>query len=121
VDAERLTEFKKLLTERRAAVVQEAARVANDLPETPDAIPDELDIAAVDADREAMIRIADRDRQLLSQIDEALRRIEDGHYGICGDCGETISERRLMVQPMATQCIDCKTLAEEAERGRRPF
>jgi DnaK suppressor protein len=119
VNSDRLGYFKNLLLERRANALRDAANVASNLPETPDAIPDELDIAAVDADREAMIRIADRDRALVGQIDEALRRIDDGLYGLCESCGETISERRLDVQPTATQCIDCKTLAEEAQRGRR--
>jgi DnaK suppressor protein len=121
VDSDRLGYFKNLLLERRANTLRDAANVASNLPETPDAIPDELDIAAVDADREAMIRTADRDRQLITQIDEALRRIDDGMYGICETCGETITERRLEVQPTATRCIDCKTIAEEAERGRRPY
>jgi len=57
----------------------------------------------------------DRDRNLIVKIREALDRIDQGTYGICEECGEEISERRLMARPVTTLCIDCKTRQEEDE------
>ena len=49
----------------------------------------------------------------------ALQRMEEGEYGACESCGEPITYRRLLVRPVATQCIDCKTQAEQLERRSR--
>jgi DnaK suppressor protein len=63
-----------------------------------------------------MLRIKDRERKLITKVKEALDRIEDGTFGICDSCGRPISEKRLMVRPVTTQCIECKTEEEQKER-----
>ncbi len=63
-----------------------------------------------------MLRIKDRERKLITKVKEALDRIEDGTFGVCESCGRPISEKRLMVRPVTTQCIECKTEDEERER-----
>ncbi|EKD38754.1 MAG: hypothetical protein ACD_75C00621G0006, partial [uncultured bacterium] len=63
------------------------------------------------------LRIRDRERKLLSKIDEAIARIDDGSYGICEDCGEEIGLKRLEARPVTTLCIDCKTLQETREKS----
>ena len=66
----------------------------------------------VDQDREnALLEAADSQRQ---QIREALKRIEDGTYGVCTDCGTQISEARLSVRPEAARCVECQAKAEDA-------
>jgi len=62
------------------------------------------------------LRIRDRERKLISKIQEALQRVEEGTFGICDTCGEEIGEKRLEARPVTTQCIDCKTEAEKKER-----
>jgi DnaK suppressor protein len=53
------------------------------------------------------------------KVKEALDRIDNGTFGICESCGRPISEKRLMVRPVTTQCIDCKTEEEKKERSER--
>jgi DnaK suppressor protein len=66
----------------------------------------------VDQDREnALLEAADSQRQ---QIREALKRIDDGTYGTCTDCGTQISEARLSVRPEAARCVECQAKAEDA-------
>ncbi|QDG54868.1 hypothetical protein FIV42_10920 [Persicimonas caeni] len=59
------------------------------------------------------LRFADRDRNLIMKINDALERIANDEYGYCESCEEEINEKRLRARPMTTMCIDCK---EEQER-----
>ena len=78
------------------------------------------EVREVEADeRDATLRMADRERQLLTKIQSAINRIQDGEYGTCETCGAPITYRRLLARPVATQCIDCKTAAEQIERRSR--
>ena len=60
-----------------------------------------------------------RDSKLIVKIKEALERLEEGTFGICEECGEEVSERRLEARPVATRCIDCKRKQEIEEKKRR--
>lgn len=111
--------FEKMLRARRAALINEALRAAQQFEESEDSFPDPADRAAMESDRHAALRIRDRERKLIAKIDEALRRIADGTYGECEECGEPIGIARLRVRPVTTLCIDCKTAQEAAERRER--
>ena len=65
------------------------------------------------------MRIREREQKLLKKIDEALDRMKLNTYGICERCEEEIPYKRLKARPVTTLCIDCKTLQEQEERGRR--
>ncbi len=58
-------------------------------------------------------------RDDLLKIDEAIRKLDEGTYGICEDCGEEISEQRLNILPYAIYCIDCKEKREKMEEMQR--
>ncbi len=64
--------------------------------------------------RELMFQLTGAERDQLIQIEEAIRRLDDGSFGICSNCGETIGDRRLEALPWARYCIDCQ---ERDERG----
>ena len=81
--------------------------------------PDLNDQASAEIDQHCALRLKERDRNLLKQIDDALDRIATERYGICENCAEEIPVRRLKVRPMTTLCVDCKMLEEEQERIRR--
>lgn len=81
--------------------------------------PDALDLAASESSRDFSLRLAGRERQMLKKIRYALERMEEGEFGMCEACGEPITYRRLLVRPVATLCIDCKTQAEQLERRSR--
>jgi DnaK suppressor protein len=80
------------------------------------ACPDAVDRAAAESDRHMALIMGERDRQLISEIHEALARVKDGEYGICQECGEEIGLARLRVQPTATLCVHCKSLLEDMGR-----
>lgn len=77
--------------------------------------PDPTDRALLESNRNFTLRIRDRERKLLAKVKEAIKRIDGGIFGICEGCGGEIEEKRLIARPMATMCIDCKTVAEEEE------
>jgi DnaK suppressor protein len=81
--------------------------------------PDALDLAASESSRDFSLRLAGRERQMLKKIRYAMERMDEGEYGMCESCGDPITYRRLLVRPVATLCIDCKTQAEQIERRSR--
>jgi RNA polymerase-binding transcription factor len=111
--------FRKLLQERRHELIADAGRTMDDMGETIEQFPDPTDRASLEGNRNLELRIRDRERKLVSKIDEALARIDDGSYGKCEECGGDIGTGRLKARPVTTLCIDCKSLQEAQERKRR--
>jgi DnaK suppressor protein len=110
--------FKKLLTARLEELAGHADATVLDMNDEKTNFPDPTDRASVESDRNFVLRLRDRERKLIIKIREALERIEDGTFGICEDCGEEIGMKRLEARPVTTQCIECKTKAEAAEKAR---
>lgn len=81
-------------------------------------IYDFTDQATLESDIDINIHIKERDSNLIIKIKEALEKIEDGNYGICEECEENISEKRLKARPVATVCINCKEKQEKGEKLR---
>jgi DnaK suppressor protein len=108
--------FRKLLTRRLEELLMEAERTKDQVKETEEPSPDPMDQASNGFDRDFLLRLRDRERKLMIKIKEALERIENGTFGICEECGEKISEKRLRARPMATLCIDCKHEQEASEK-----
>jgi DnaK suppressor protein len=82
------------------------------------AYADPSDRATAESDRSFTLRIRDRERKLITKIQEALSRMDDGEYGICEECGEEISLARLKARPVTTLCVSCKSRQEEGEKVR---
>lgn len=78
--------------------------------------PDQIDRASLEADKALELRTRDRARKLISKIDEALKRIEDGVYGFCEETGEPIGVERLEVRPVATLSIEAQERHERLEK-----
>lgn len=78
-----------------------------------DGTEDIVDRANNAYNRELMFSLSDSERQMVLQIEAALRRMDDGVYGRCASCGNTINMRRLDAVPYARFCIDCQELAEK--------
>jgi DnaK suppressor protein len=96
-------------------LLAEASETVSGMTDGKASFPDPTDRAAMEADRNFMLRIRDRERKLIGKIREALERIDNGTYGICDSCGEDISIKRLKARPVTTQCIQCKTKEEAKE------
>jgi DnaK suppressor protein len=77
---------------------------------------DPVDIASLEITHASMQRMGKRELFLLKKIDLALKKIDDGSYGVCESCGEMINIKRLHARPVAQLCIDCKTDQENLER-----
>ncbi len=117
MEPERLEFFRKILESRLNALLGGARATMTEMIEGDEAFADPTDRAAAESDRAFLLRIRDRERKLIAKIQEALRRIDDGTYGICETCGEEIGQKRLEARPVTTQCIDCKSEAEQRERA----
>ncbi len=118
MEPEKLEQFRKLLLEKRERLIKEALKTVGDLVDNPTKLPDPTDQAAFESDRGFELRIRDRERKLIKKIDRALKRIEEGSYGICEACGEDIDEKRLLARPEASLCIHCKRKQEQMEKLR---
>jgi len=117
-----LNTFKKLLNERRQELMTEAVGTMHGMgmvEDTRESFPDPTDRASLEGNRNLTLRIRDRERKLITKIDEALGRIEDGTYGKCEECEQDIGIERLRARPVTTLCIDCKSLQEAQERKIR--
>jgi DnaK suppressor protein len=108
--------FKELLLERRVELLKEAGRSVDGMSDDKENFPDPTDRAALEFNRNFMLRIRDRERKLITKIDEALQRIELGTYGLCEECEEDIGVERMKARPVTTLCIDCKAAQEANEK-----
>jgi len=108
--------FTEKLKSWREELVSEATRTVDDMTEEKTQFADPTDRATMETDRNFLLRIRDRERKLISKIDRALEKIEEGTFGLCEECGEEIEFKRLDARPVATLCVACKTLQEEEEK-----
>jgi DnaK suppressor protein len=109
--------FKALLTQRLSDLLNQADTTVSGMIDPKENFPDPTDRASLEAERNFMLRIRDRENKLIKKIKKALDRIENGTFGICESCGEDISIERLKARPVTTQCIDCKTKEEAQEKA----
>ena len=79
-------------------------------------VGDVYDMASSERDRELTLLLGERGREKLQEIDNALKRIEEGTYGVCEECEESITPGRFKAMPFTRVCVNCKE-KEERERG----
>ena len=118
MEPERVEFFRQLLHERLDEILGEADKTRVDMTGVAAPFPDPTDRASLETDRNFTLRIRDRERKLISKIQEALERLDTGIYGICEICGGKIAEKRLIARPVTTMCIACKSQQEAQERTR---
>ena len=113
---DRLGYFRNKLVEKRRQLVEEVGKSAVYAQgQEDDSIKDLGDQANNAYNREFLFELGNGDRRLLKEVVSALRKIEDGSFGICERCGESIAEKRLEALPFARYCIDCQRLVEREE------
>ncbi|HVK74477.1 MAG TPA: TraR/DksA C4-type zinc finger protein [Kofleriaceae bacterium] len=114
-----LSKFKELLEEKRRDVLDRARKtLTEDMTLDPSDLPDEMDLANAEYAQSFEFRLRGRDKALLSKLDLALKKIEDGTFGQCESCDEPIGKKRLEARPETGLCIKCK---EDQERDERTF
>jgi len=107
--------FKNILINQLKELLIHAGDTVSGMITPRENFPDPADRATIETDRNFMLRIRDRERQLAGKIKKVLLRIENGTFGICEKCKKEISFKRLEARPVTTQCIDCKTKEETYE------
>jgi DnaK suppressor protein len=114
-----LKKFKALLESKRDEIVKRAKQTLNDdmTLDTND-LPDEMDLASSEYLQSFTFRLRGREKSFLDKIEKALQKIEEGTFGLCEECEEEISVKRLEARPETTLCIRCK---EDQERVERDF
>jgi DnaK suppressor protein len=110
--------FRVLLLTRINELLNGAEKTVAEMTDEQENFPDPNDRASLESDRNFELRIRDRERKLIAKMQEAIKRIDDGTFGVCDTCGGPISEKRLTARPVTTQCIDCKTKEEKMEKQR---
>ena len=114
-----LAYFKKKLLDWKDEILRESKGTVVNLKAETENHPDLVDRASSESDRALELRTRDRQRKLISKIDDALRRIEDGSYGYCEDTGEPIGLGRLEARPTATLSVEAQERHERRERVHR--
>ncbi len=111
--------FRKRLLDLKNEIYAESRETVESMQESATNIPDLVDRASAEADRALELRTRDRQRKLVSKIDSALRRIENGEYGYCEETGEPISLKRLIARPTATLSLEAQERHERREKVHR--
>jgi DnaK suppressor protein len=119
MNARQLEYFRQKLLRWRAELLAESTETLQHLKEESLLKPDITDRASLETERAIELRTRDRERKLISKIDAALMRIEDGSYGFCEDTDEPIGLRRLEARPIATLSLDAQERHERMERTHR--
>jgi len=117
-----LLEFKKIISKRKEEVSKEIEHISDDtLKKSQKEASGDIsgytyhmaDMATDNYDREFSLGLASNDRQVLYELDDAMKRIEDGSFGVCEDCNSIISKVRLKAVPHARLCIKCQEKREK--------
>ena len=116
---EQLAYFRTKLLAWKDSIVKESRETMAALANGPIQEADLTDRASSETDWGIHLRTRDRQRKLISKIDAALRRLEDGSYGFCEETGEPISLKRLDARPIATLSLEAQERHERRERVYR--
>ena len=114
-----LKRLRKILEEKRDSVIRRAQdTMEHDMALDQNELPDEMDLASSEYMQSFTLRLRGRERFLLQKIETALKKMDEGEYGMCVECEEPISVKRLEARPETELCIRCK---EDQERQERDF
>jgi DnaK suppressor protein len=106
--ASQLDHFKRLLLEKQRELLDSTEGAGIRVPPAGESRGDSIDEANAAAEAELQIRLHQTDGPLLRAIEDALGRISQGTYGVCGNCGQQISKLRLEAVPWTHHCRECK-------------
>jgi DnaK suppressor protein len=113
-----IQKFRELLESKKRLVLERADRtLSEEMTVAQDDLADEMDLASSEYYQSFEFRLRGREKSLLAKLDLALRKIDDGTFGVCDRCEEPIGKKRLEVRPETTLCIQCKEAQERDERA----
>ena len=111
--------FRRKLENWKEDILRESRETLENLQEESQNHPDMADRASSESDRALELRTRDRQRKLISKVDAALKRIEDGTYGYCEETGDPIGIARLDARPIATLSLEAQEMHERREKVYR--
>lgn len=115
---EDLHRLRAKLAEERVAVKERVERHLAEAMEDSDNLPDEMDIATRHTEQAYLLRLVDKEKKLLKEIDHAMAKFERGTYGICEGTGEPIGLKRLELRPWTRHSLEYKEMLEREKNGR---
>ena len=124
MNPERYSELRRILEERRREIMSAVQEKIRDVRSegagtSVQGVLDAAETSGVDIQEDIEFALIQMKAETLNKIEEALKRLEDGSFGYCFECGEEISERRLRALPFAVRCKDCEEAREMAEQRER--
>lgn len=119
MNGRQLEYFRRKLTTWKEGIVSDGRETIENLQDSARSIPDDADRASEETDRTLELRTRDRQRKLVSKIDQALRRIDEGEFGYCSKTGDPISLKRLDARPIATMSLEAQEKHERREKFHR--
>jgi len=111
--------FRKKLERWKEEILRESRETLENLQEESQNHPDMADRASSESDRALELRTRDRQRKLISKIDAAIKRLDDGTYGYCEETGDPIGLARLDARPIATLSLEAQEMHERREKVYR--
>ncbi len=111
--------FRRKLLDWKEDILRESKETIHNIQEESLQQPDITDRASMETDMAIELRTRDRQRKLISKIDEAIERIDNGEYGYCEETGAPIGLPRLEARPIATLCLEAQERHERHERTHR--
>lgn len=118
MDKDKITAIEQKLLEEKNRLLAEAEKTISELHENqgPEEMADFTDKSSLEWERNFLLHMKERERKLLIKIECTMKKINDGSFGICEECGCDIGDKRLEARPVVTLCIDCKTEQEKKEK-----
>lgn len=121
IDPERKERLKKMLNEMREKIIREAKEEIKKFQtaekrQIAETVMDDADLSVIDLSEDISLKQLSTHRDILKKIERALRKIDEGTYGICEMCGDEIPEERLKILPFAIYCRDCQEKIEIIEK-----
>ena len=116
MNANQKKHFENILQAWKDALHEEQEKTENLIQTDQGNFPDSVDRASKEEEFMLELRKRDRERKLISKIEQSMKDLSDNFYGFCETCGIEIGIKRLEARPTATQCIDCKTIEEIKEK-----
>ena len=121
---EQLKQMRQLLITERAKLASEIRSIAHDASTSPRDASGDLsaytihmaDMAADTYERELSMNIVSSEQEILYQVDDALKRLDEGAYGVCQQCNKPITMSRLKAVPYASMCIECQRSEEKKQK-----
>ena len=120
VDRERRALLRSMLEVRRAEIQDKLRSLRETLPAELLVVKDPEEQSMHDFVQDVELALVEMKSETLGRIDEALRRLEEGSYGVCIECGTEIPAVRLRALPFATRCLACQEREEESAQEKSP-